>query len=101
MKTIIGVNGACGRMGKRIVQLAHEDPSLQLGAALDAPGHPDHGRDAGDAAGVGTLGVPVSAGLPLDRRIDAFIDFSTPEGTMEILRLCTERQIPLVVATTG
>jgi dihydrodipicolinate reductase len=25
MKTLIGINGACGRMGQRIVQLAHED----------------------------------------------------------------------------
>ena len=33
---IIAVNGACGRMGQRIVQLAHEDKELQVGAATDA-----------------------------------------------------------------
>jgi 4-hydroxy-tetrahydrodipicolinate reductase len=101
MKTIIGVNGACGRMGKRIIQLAAEDPTLQLGAALDSASHPDHGRDAGDAAGVGTLGVAIGPGLPLNQRLDAMIDFSIPEGTMAVLRLCLERKIPLVVATTG
>src|SRR5207302_9925782 len=28
-------------------------------------------------------------------------DFSMPEGTMHILKKCIDRQIPLVVATTG
>ena len=43
MKTTIGVNGACGRMGQRIVQLAHADNQLVIGAALAAV--------AGDAVG--------------------------------------------------
>ena len=29
------------------------------------------------------------------------IDFSMPEGTMNVLQTCIERKIPLVVATTG
>ena len=40
MKTIIAVNGACGRMGQRIMQLAHADPDLKIGAALDSATHP-------------------------------------------------------------
>ena len=32
---------------------------------------------------------------------DCVIDFSAPEGTMAILPVCVDRQIPLVVATTG
>jgi 4-hydroxy-tetrahydrodipicolinate reductase len=101
MKTVIGVNGACGRMGKRILQLVHEDRSLQIGAALDAPQHPEHARDAGEIAGIGTIGVPVTASVPLDKPVDVIIDFSTPAGTMAVLRLCVERKIPLVLATTG
>jgi 4-hydroxy-tetrahydrodipicolinate reductase len=101
MKTIIGVNGACGRMGKRILQLAHEDPSLQIGAALDARAHPEHGRDAGEVAGLGSLGVPIGAELAPTCHLDAIIDFSMPAGTMAVLPLCVERKIPLVVATTG
>jgi 4-hydroxy-tetrahydrodipicolinate reductase len=101
MKTILGVNGACGRMGQRIIALAQEDKSLQLGAALDAPGHPGQGRDAGELAGVGALGVAVAAALPINQRLDVLIDFSLPEGTMAVLKTCVERKIPLVVATTG
>jgi 4-hydroxy-tetrahydrodipicolinate reductase len=101
MKTVIGVNGACGRMGLRIVQLAHEDKALTLGAALEVAGHPQLGRDIGEAAGLGRLGVPVRADIPLDLRLDVVIDFSTPEGAMTVLPVCVQRGIPLVVATTG
>jgi 4-hydroxy-tetrahydrodipicolinate reductase len=101
VKTVIGVNGACGRMGQRIIQLAQEDKELTLGAALDAPGHPQLGRDVGELAGLGPLHIPVQAGLPQGRHLDAVIDFSMPEGTKTVLPLCVERRIPLVVATTG
>src|ERR1019366_2677705 len=101
MKTKIGVNGACGRMGKRIVQLAHEDPTLHIVAAIDSADHPEHGHDIGEAAGLGKLGVPVTAAIPLDVHVEAMIDFSMPEGTMNILQTCIARKIPLVVATTG
>ena len=48
----IAVNGAAGRMGQRLVALAAEDSDLQLAAALEFPGHPRLGDDAGLVAGV-------------------------------------------------
>ena len=101
MKTIIAVNGACGRMGQRIIQLAHEDKDLAIGAALEAAAHPQHGKDIGDIAGLGRLGVPLSAELPADKGVQVVIDFSQPEGTMTVLPVCVRRQVPIVVATTG
>jgi 4-hydroxy-tetrahydrodipicolinate reductase len=101
MAIIIGINGACGRMGQRLVQLVREDKELAIGAALESPEHPHHGRDIGEAAGLGKLGVPVSASLTAEQPLDVLIDFSLPQGTMAILPLCIHRRIPLVVATTG
>jgi 4-hydroxy-tetrahydrodipicolinate reductase len=101
MKTVIGVNGACGRMGQRIAQLAYEDRELVLGAALEAPGHPQQGRDYGEIIGLGKIGMLVTSFLPPERRLNVLIDFSTPDGTMAVLPLCVERHLPLVVATTG
>ncbi|MFL5339819.1 MAG: 4-hydroxy-tetrahydrodipicolinate reductase [Gemmataceae bacterium] len=101
MKTHIGINGACGRMGQRLVALAKEDPELAVVAALDTAGHPQLGADAGHIAGVGDIGVKIAAELPLTTRIDAMIDFSLPEGTVAVLTTCVTRKIPLVVATTG
>jgi 4-hydroxy-tetrahydrodipicolinate reductase len=101
MKTIIGVNGACGRMGQRIVQLACEDKELTVAAAFEAADHPQQGRDIGEVIGQGKLGVAVRADLPVDLRLNVLIDFSQPEGTMAVLPWCVQRRIPIVVATTG
>lgn len=101
MKTTIGINGACGRMGLRIAQLALQDHELALAVALESSGHPQIGRDLGELAGAGKLGIPVRTDIPLGQRLDAVIDFSLPEGTMAILPICMQRRIPLVVATTG
>ena len=101
MKTHIAINGACGRMGQRLVALAHEDHDFQLVAAVDWAGHPAQGRDAGELAGVGPLGVPITPTLPLDVRPDVLVDFSIPEGSMAAVKTCEDRKIPIVVATTG
>jgi 4-hydroxy-tetrahydrodipicolinate reductase len=101
MKTILGINGAVGRMGQRLVHLIGDDQDLTLGAALESANHPRLGQDIGDIAGLGKLGVPLRTDLPQGQRLDVLIDFSMPEGTMTVLPLCVERRIPLVVATTG
>jgi 4-hydroxy-tetrahydrodipicolinate reductase len=88
-------------MGLRLVQLACEAPDLAVGAAFESPAHPDQGKDIGEVAGMRHLGVPIRSELPLEVRLDVVIDFSTPEGTMQILRVCLGRRIPLVIATTG
>lgn len=95
----IAVSGAAGRMGQRIVALAHADPELTLAAALEAPGHAALGRDAGEIAGIGPVGVTLVAELP--RKVDAVIDFSAPGGLVRMAELCAERRMALVAATTG
>jgi 4-hydroxy-tetrahydrodipicolinate reductase len=101
MMTVIGINGAAGRMGQRLVHLAREDAELSLGAALESANHPQLGRDAGEVAGLGPIGIPLRADVPAEQRLDVLIDFSMPEGTMAVLPVCLKRRIPLVVATTG
>lgn len=101
MKTTIAVNGACGRMGQRIIHLAHEDAELTIVAAIDAAAHPDQGKDAGEVCGIGPIDVKLTSAIPTQARVDAVIDFSVPEGTFNVLQTCIDRQIPLVVATTG
>jgi len=97
--TRIAIHGAAGRMGQRLVALAAADEELSLVATLEADGHPRLGEDAGLVAGAGLLGVPLSTNL--ETQADAVIDFSLPEAAERIIALCRERQIPLVMATTG
>ena len=88
-------------MGQRLVALAREDSELALMAALDSPKHPNIGKDAGELAGLGSIGVPVTSSLKNLQDIEVLIDFSVPEGTMAILPVCVANKIPLVIATTG
>ncbi|QDT55142.1 4-hydroxy-tetrahydrodipicolinate reductase [Caulifigura coniformis] len=93
------VHGAAGRMGQRIVALAAKDPQLSIISAIDSPSSPVAGRDAGELAGIGKLGVPITSAI--SSSTDVIIDFSTPEATVKLMAICAERRIPVVVATTG
>jgi 4-hydroxy-tetrahydrodipicolinate reductase len=95
----IAVNGAAGRMGQRVAALTLQDDQLTLSAALESSSHPDAGRDVGDVCGHGACGVTITPSL--EHRVDAVIDFSTPDGVGAIVNTCEDRRIPLVLATTG
>jgi 4-hydroxy-tetrahydrodipicolinate reductase len=101
MKITVAIHGACGRMGQRLVALAREVSALRVVAAVDSPGHPKVGTDAGELAGVGHIGVPITGELPLNITPDCVIDFSAPAGTVAVLKTCVDRKLPLVIATTG
>jgi 4-hydroxy-tetrahydrodipicolinate reductase len=97
----IVVAGAAGRMGSRIVAL-HREAGLRLAAALEAPGHRALGRDAGEVAGAGVLGVPLTpdaaAAITRDR---VLVEFSVPEASLEHLRLVGRAGARAVIGTTG
>ena len=95
----LAINGAAGRMGQRLVALGSADPELEIVAALEYPAHPKLGADAGEIAGVGAIGVPLTK--TLDVPVDAVIDFSIPAGARAITQICVDQRAPLVMATTG
>ena len=95
------VAGAAGRMGRMLVSLAHANPALRLAGALEAPGQPALGSDAGRLAGVGDLGVPLSTEMPSAPVGSVLIDFTAPGPTLEHVRAAAERGWGAVVGTTG
>jgi 4-hydroxy-tetrahydrodipicolinate reductase len=97
--TKIAITGAGGRMGKRIAALAIESEAFDLVAAMETAGHEALGHDVGELAGVGTFGVKVTEKLDVDA--DVVIDFSLPEGTVCWLDVCRQKNVAMVVGTTG
>lgn len=95
----IGINGAAGRMGQRLVALASADDELRVAAAIEHDQHPRLASDAGTLAGVHPIGIPLTNGW--DVPLDVVIDFSVPVATRAVLAQCLEKNVPLVVATTG
>ena len=96
------VTGAAGRMGKRLVALAHESPNLQLSGATEAEGHVDLGKDAGDLAGCGNLGISIIHDLPsLLSEADVVVDFTSPGATLNHLSQVAQNKCAIVIGTTG
>ncbi|MBI4842884.1 MAG: 4-hydroxy-tetrahydrodipicolinate reductase [Nitrospirae bacterium] len=96
------VSGAAGKMGSRIVALAHSNRKIKMIGALENKNHPKTGSDAGQAAGIGNIGITISADLnEIKEKADVIIDFSTPESSVELAKRAAEKGIAMVIGTTG
>ena len=94
--------GATGRMGAAIVRACAAGGTLDIVAAVASPGSKSLGRDAGELAGVGTLGVAVSGELTPDLAgAQVAIDFSRPDLSLRALNVCRAARVPIVIGTTG
>jgi 4-hydroxy-tetrahydrodipicolinate reductase len=98
----IGVVGAAGRMGAALVRRIAATEGGRLAAAIERPGHPALGRDAGAEAGVGALGIRIGEDArALFAAADVVIEFSSPEATAAHAGLAGETGTAHVVGTTG
>ncbi|MFQ5989103.1 MAG: 4-hydroxy-tetrahydrodipicolinate reductase [Candidatus Methylomirabilales bacterium] len=96
------VTGAGGRMGGRILALAKDADDFQVVGATERSGHPAIGRDAGDVAGVGPIGVKIGNSLSeIIMGANVIIDFTAPEASIAHLRAASDAGVPIVVGTTG
>ncbi len=96
------VAGAAGRMGCRLVSLVRDSTALALAGALEGKGHHAVGEDAGETAGSGRVGITITEDLPaLMERGEVVIDFSSPEATLQHLRIVAQHRRAMVVGTTG
>jgi 4-hydroxy-tetrahydrodipicolinate reductase len=94
--------GAAGRMGQALARAAGERSDLRIAAAVDAPGGAYIGRDLGELAGAGRLGVSVTSDLSAAlAQSDAALEFSHPSATATSLAACVAAGKPLLIGTTG
>ncbi len=97
----IAIAGASGRMGRMLVEAVLDAPDCRLAGALDVPGSPALGQDAGAFIGRPT-GVAITADLAQGLAgAQVLIDFTRPEGTMAHLAACRAAGCALVIGTTG
>lgn len=94
--------GASGRMGQAIVRLVAEAPDLRLVGAVVAPDSDAVGRDVGEYAGVGTLGVEMTGDLHSGLLgADVAIDFSTASLAADVFLHCERQNVAIVSGTTN
>lgn len=89
----LGVLGAGGRMGRRIIELAGEDKDFKVMLALERLGHPVIGKEMG--------AIKVSSSADGIFLVDAAVDFTLSEAALENLNYVLKYKKPLVLGTTG
>ncbi len=89
-------------MGARIVALIQEAKDFALAGAVERAGHPGLGGDAGDAAGIGKIGLSLIDDLcSVVQGAQVVIDFTNPEAAMAHLAVSAQAKVAAVVGTTG
>lgn len=99
----VAVLGACGRMGSLIVENVTNSTDMQLVAAFDIN---NFGRDVGEFAHVGNLGVRISDVKNLEAvlkksKANVLIDFTVAGATIINAPIAARAGVNLIIGTTG
>ena len=89
----LGIAGVCGRMGRRIFELASYDKDFEVALALEKKGIPQIGRELGK--------IKISSSPDGLFLIDVFLDFTTSEAIESNLDYVARYKKALVLGTTG
>jgi 4-hydroxy-tetrahydrodipicolinate reductase len=99
---MIALHGATGRMGLAIARLAHGAADVKIVGASAAPSDPHLGKDLGELAGLGSIGIAITADVSSALLgADVIIDFSVAPAVKPLLALATRANLPLVSGTTN
>lgn len=100
--TRLAITGAAGRMGRALIESATETPGVSVAAAIEHLASPAVGRDAGELAGRGRLGVTIVSSLAdVMDQFDVLVDFTAPAATLANVQACRAARKPMVIGTTG
>ncbi len=96
------VVGAGGRMGRALIAAVSAMEGTVVAAAIEREGSDLIGRDAGELAGIGPLGVAVGDdALTAFAAADGVLDFTQPAATRWYSELAAQARIAHVIGTTG
>ncbi len=98
-RTRIAINGAAGRMGRRLLALAGADPELEVVCALERAGHEWLGRPIVEVEPEAKGRAVLTERIGGDPQV--LVDFSSPAATAALAGLAAEAGLALVVGTTG
>ncbi|HSC88441.1 MAG TPA: 4-hydroxy-tetrahydrodipicolinate reductase [Polyangiaceae bacterium] len=98
----LAIFGASGRMGQAVTRLAHEAADVQIVGAIANRDDPAIGRDVGEVAQIGVVGVEVTSDIGAGLLgADVVIDFSTASAVPELFALCERQGVAIVSGTTN
>jgi len=89
------VCGACGRMGRRIIDILSQDEDTELVGAIEAKTHKALGTQV-----TPEVKVTDNLGKIIDRA-EVVIDFTSPQASLENLEVASRFKKPMVIGATG
>lgn len=89
----LGIAGVCGKMGRRVFELASQDKDFEVNLGLEKKGTPLIGRELGK--------LKVSSNSDGMFLIDVLIDFTIPEASETNLDYAAKYKKALILGTTG
>jgi len=98
----LAIFGVTGRMGLAIARLAQAAGDVQIVGGVCADEDPALGRDIGELAGLGSLGVVTTADTASGLLgADVVIDFSVASAVTGLLALAARQKVAVVSGTTN
>jgi 4-hydroxy-tetrahydrodipicolinate reductase len=98
----IALVGVSGRMGLCLIKAAALAEHVELTVAVSRLESLAIGKDAGELAGISTIGLPVGTDLmAVIDQFDVLIDFTRPDASMAYIEICRQAGKKVVIGTTG
>lgn len=94
------VSGACGKVGRSVLNAVYHDENLELVGAVDI----HSGDDIGDLIGIGKLGILVQNDLQTtltELKPDVMVDFTRPSVVFDNACTALRNGVHPVIGTTG
>lgn len=89
----LGISGICGKMGKRILNIAQSTENVKVTVGLEQESHREVGKDV--------QGVEVFSDPDKLKDCDCLIEFTTPDATLTHLEHLKKHKKSMVIGTTG
>eukprot|EP00287_Rhodomonas_sp_CCMP768_P013383 CAMPEP_0196717720 /NCGR_PEP_ID=MMETSP1091-20130531/1089_1 /TAXON_ID=302021 /ORGANISM="Rhodomonas sp., Strain CCMP768" /LENGTH=264 /DNA_ID=CAMNT_0042058187 /DNA_START=21 /DNA_END=815 /DNA_ORIENTATION=- len=99
MPVKVAINGAGGRMGRRLLSIACADPNIELVQAIEYAASPLQGKKVREVEPEADSDIVITSELAAGA--DAVIDFSSPQGTSALAKQAEGLGIALVIGTTA
>ena len=89
----LAINGCCGKMGQRIINLAQAEAEFKISVALERKGHAQVGTKINN--------ILVTDEVGQVKKADVIIDFTQGLATQVILDAALKHKKAIVIGTTG
>lgn len=97
----VAILGCSGRMGRNLIQAAHENEKITLIGGSVRESSSFNQFDLGELAAIGKINLQATSDLNALLAADVFIDFTSIESTFEHLAWCKANNKAIVIGTTG